>query len=168
MTLPRLALSLMAVAVHGAVAAQVGSIAQQVSLCVTTEIGTCGRPCEPFDCLPNYTLTSPGAVLQMEVGGAPAQPYVLVVGSPVDECQMVVGIEGKLGLWAPMSAFEIGMTTDGAIPSACNAGIARTSVAVPANVVIGILARFQVLAVAETKDAAPVMQFSRATEVRIR
>lgn len=165
MTLPRLALAAFAALVaHEAVR---GQVAQQVSLCVTTEIGTCGRFCEPFQCLPNYTLTSPGASLIFDIGGAPGQPYALVVGSAVPGCQPIVGIEGELGLWAPMAAFEVGMITDGAVPSVCEAGTASTKVRVPENVSLGILTRFQVLGVAETKEAL-VMQFSRATEIRIR
>jgi hypothetical protein len=166
MTIPRLALAGFAALVAHEAAR--GQVTQQVSLCVTTEIGTCGRFCEPFQCLPNYTLTSPGASLVFDIGGAQAQPYVLIVGSPVPGCQPVVGIEGELGLWSPMAAFEIGMITDGAVPSACNAGTASTKVSVPQNVSLGILARFQVLGLAEKKEQVPVLQFSRATEIRIR
>lgn len=167
MTLPRLALTVFAALVaHEAARSQVTNTMQQVSLCVTTDIGTHGQFCEPFQCLPNYTQANRNAPLVMDISGAPASPYVLFLGTSVPGCQPIAGIEGELALWAPISTIDIGMISDGAVPGPFYAGKASTKVFVPPTAPLGLAVRFQVLGV-ETTKTGTVLQFSRATEVRI-
>ena len=139
-----------------------------MSLCVTTEIGTCGTLCEPFDCAPNYTLVSSFERMRFDVAGAPDTPYVLFVGRAVPGCLTVPGIAGQMATWTPASAFWIGEFKDENYRSdlPCRPGTDTHFLKLPV-VPPGIDMRFQVLGI-NADGATPVMAFSRPTEVRTR
>lgn len=142
----------------------------QVSLCVTAAIGSCGYFCQPFDCVPNYTLVSRGERVRFDIGGSRAQPYVLFSGSAVPGCAPVAGIEGALGLWADIFTVAIGLIYDLPPPggSTCETGTAVFFADLPASMPMGTDFRFQVLGINTYCRSAPTQAFSRATELRSR
>jgi hypothetical protein len=139
----------------------------QASLCVTTAIGTCGSICEPFQCLPNATLASPGEVLRFDIAGGAKQPWLLFTGSSVVGCQPISGIGGELGLWAPITTIMVG-TLGGVGPNSCFAAEGYWKMELPLGMPLGMVIRFQVLTVNAAYGYAGALEFSRAVEMRLR
>ena len=156
-----------ALAVAGVQQVAVGQM-NQVSMCVTTAIGTCGSLCQPFDCTPNYTLVSSHEQMRFEVAGAPYTPYVLFVGIAVPGCLPVPGIEGAMATWTPASAFWIGEFTDKGLRSdlPCQPGTDVVFLTMPV-VPVGLDVRYQLLGL-NNMNGDPILTFSRPTEVRTR
>ena len=84
----------------------------EVSMCVTTAIGTCGSFCQPFECTPNYTFVSSNENMVFDVAGAPGTSYVLFYGMAVPGCLPVPGVEGAMATWTPASVVAIGAFQD--------------------------------------------------------
>lgn len=156
-----------ALAATGLQQAVVGQMANQVSMCVTTGIGTCGNLCEPFACTPNYTLASSSELVRFDVAGAPMMPYVLFAGIAVPGCLPVPGIEGMMATWTPAAVIKIGsFGPDQHVSMACLPATDAYTMAFP-TVPPGIDIRFQLLGV-NAYAGAPRLSLSRATEIRAR
>lgn len=141
----------------------------QVSMCVTTAIGTCGTFCEPFQCSPNYTLVSSFENMIFDVAGAPGSFYVLFAGVAVPGCLPVPGVAGEMATWWPAAAIHFGVFTDESHRSdlVCQPAVDQLRYGVPL-VPPGVDVRFQLLGMNDYAVAQPMLTFSRATEVRTR
>ncbi|MCR9244707.1 MAG: hypothetical protein NXI31_06730 [bacterium] len=164
----RLSCLLAAAALTAPQQALVAQAPNQVSMCVTTAIGTCGTFCEPFDCQPHYTLVSSHEDIVFDVAGAPDSPYVLFVGVAVPGCLTIPGVAGQMATWTPAATVAINMLpATGYQPNLpCQPWTSSYTVHVPA-VPPGVDIRFQVLGV-NTVNNSPELTFSRPTEVRTR
>ena len=145
------------------------SARSEVSMCVTTAIGTCGDFCQPFECTPNYTLVSSFENMRVDVAGAPGTAYVLFYGMAVPGCLPVPGVEGAMATWTPAAVVALGAFEDVEhrpdLP--CLPATRTLTISVPA-VRPGIDVRFQLLGMNANLRARPQLSFSRATEVRTR
>jgi hypothetical protein len=136
----------------------------QVSMSVTTTIGTVGQVCEPFQCLPHQTLASLGENLAVEVYGMSAKPYVLFVGFPGTYCQAIGGIAGELGMVFPIYTIQVGVIAASRLPiGSCNLTPAMVTVQVASYLPIGTQFRLQALSVDVNGPG-----FSRAVEIHTR
>lgn len=141
----------------------------QVSMCVTTQIGTCGNPCEPFQCMPNFTFVSSYETMAFAMHGAPGSPYVLFAGAAVPGCLTIPGIDGQLGLWTPASAVTMGVVIDDNFePDLFCMPCSDTFYLEVPRIEPGFAFRFQLLGINEYGTEGPVLSFSRATEVHTR
>ena len=140
----------------------------QVSMCVTTAIGTCGNFCQPADCEPNYTLVSSYENMVVDVAGAPESSYVLFVGLAAPGCLQVPGIQGQLSTWTVAAPLVFG-SFDGTIQYdlPCEPAVDAHIVSFPA-VPPGVDLRFQLLGINEYGTSQPMLTFSRPVEVRTR
>ena len=162
---------LLAVAVAGAglsVATPSQSPYCQVSMCVTTAIGTCGNFCQPADCQPNYTLVSSYENMLVDVAGAPDSAYVLFVGYAAPGCLAVPNIGGQLATWTVAAPITIGSFEDKDLRDdlPCSPAAKQHVVSIP-NVPPGIDMRFQLLGM-DNYAKVPTLSFSRPVEVRTR
>lgn len=145
-----------------------GSQFNQVSMCVTTAIGTCGNFCQPAECDPNYTLVSSHENMVVDVAGAPESSYVLFFGVAAPGCLQVPGVAGQLATWrmaAPLAfgSFDSSNLRPGLI---CQPAADTHIVSFPA-IPAGIDLRFQMLGINEY-NTQPTLTFSRPVEVRTR
>jgi hypothetical protein len=140
-----------------------------VSLCVTTEIGSCGTLCEPFQCAPTYTLVSSFETMRFDITTSVDSFYVLVAGLAVPGCLPIPGISGELGLWTPAMTVEFGLTneSDRDFDLICQPAHVQTTLDVP-FVQPGYDMRFQVLGVNNWPPNDLPITFSRPVEVRTR
>jgi hypothetical protein len=152
--------SLYLAALAGALAVQVPG---QVSMSVTSSIGTVGYACEAFQCLPNQTLAGLGENLTVEIFGMTNMPYVLAIGMPSPFCQTITGIGGEFALAFPVFTLEIGVIVSRMPVGLCNTSPAVTSLGVANYLPLGMQFRLQALAV-----GANGMAFTRAVEVHTR
>ena len=144
----------------GALALQVPG---QVSMSVTSSIGTVGQACEPFQCLPNQTLASLGEYLTVETYGSMGMPYVLFLGLPGEYCQVVPGIAGELGVAFPIYTVQIGTVGSRLPVGSCNISSVSTQVQVAPYLPLGTQFRLQALSVDVNGIA-----FARAVEIHTR
>ena len=140
-----------------------------VSLCVTTAIGRCGTLCEPFACQPNFTLVSSHETMVFDVAAAPGTFYLLFVGVAVPGCMPIPGIAGALATWTPTQTLRLGVLTElqQRFDLPCTPGHAQFTHSIPA-VAPGYDVRYQLLGMNQFAMTAPVLSFSRPTEVRTR
>ena len=148
-------------ALAGGLALQAAS--GQVSMSVTSSIGTVGQACEAFQCLPHQTLAGLGENLTVEIHGMAGMPYVLAIGMPSPYCQPIVGIAGELGLAFPVFTLEIGVIVTRTTVGLCNVSPAVMTVNVSNQRPLGIQFRLQALTV-----GANGLGFTRATEIHTR
>ena len=155
--------------VHETAISQNGIDYNQVSMCVTTAIGTCGNFCQPFDCQPTYTLVSSYENMIVDIAGAPLTSYVLFYGMAAPGCMPIPGIEGALATWnfaIPLTMgtfYDIHLRPD--LP--CQPAATSHVVSIP-EVPAGIDLRFQTLGTDFFVTGDPRLSFSRPVEVRTR
>jgi hypothetical protein len=150
-------------AIAAGLAVQAAPCQTNVSMVVTSAIGTVGAPCEPFQCLPNQTLAALGETLQIEIYGTEGMPYVLFLGLPTEYCQPVPGIHGELGATFPLFTFRVATIDSRAPVGACNLGRANVAMQIAPYLPLGIQLRVQALAMDPNG-----LGFTRATEVHTR
>jgi hypothetical protein len=139
-----------------------------VSLCVTTSIGACGLLCEPFSCVPNYTLVSSNEKMHVDVAGAPGTFYALVGGIPVWTCLAIPGIEGALAVWQPQTiAFGLLYDFQQRPDLPCGPSQVRLTLDTP-MLEPGYDFRLQLLGMNGYAREWPELSFSRPVEVRTR
>ncbi|MCA8976336.1 MAG: hypothetical protein KDC98_16575 [Planctomycetes bacterium] len=156
-------------ALQQAATSQNGNDFSQVSMCVTTAIGTCGNFCQPFECQPNYTLVSSYERMIVDVSTAPMTSYVLFVGYAAPGCLQVPGIEGMLATWTLAAPIAMGSMIDAHyrpdLP--CQPAATQHVVSFPL-VPAGVDLRFQVLGTDRLAFGSDRLVFSRPVEVRTR
>lgn len=150
----------------------VAQVGYQTSMCVTTQIGTCGDFCQFFNCQPNYTLVSSHEDMVFDIAGAPGSHYVLFYGVAVPGCLTVPTIAGQLATWVPTAAITMGWlnVTDRRFDLECQPTTTTFVQHIPA-VPPGVDLRFQLLGLNEigtTNGEMMELSFSRPTEVRTR